>query len=472
MRSKHDPFLQVVWRTVRQYAMLESGERVVVAVSGGADSVATLYALNALAAPMKLTLCVAHVNHGLRATAADDEVFVGTLAEQLGLPLHVRRMEPGTIGHRSVEATARVWRYHYLKEIARAAGASKIATGHTLDDQAETILMRLLRGAGWHGLRGVLPVREDGVIRPLIQCSRDEVQRYLHQRGVRWLEDETNWDRRFLRNRIRHFVMPMLAQINPRAARTLALVSDHARSDWEAFRLLVEEKMAVCTNPETALIVPRLRLLDSRVQRPLMHAWLTRCLGDTAIAATTVERVLQLVRSGKEGEVVVSARTGRVAVEKGRVIFRPAGSLSKLRLSHNWGPYPLQPGTQLYLPNGWVLCADECDPSRFASESRDRECCAAYFDARALSGSLAVRPARPGDRIVPFGMTGSRKLQDVFTDRHVHRSERWGRPVITSGETILWVPGLLRSNHARLTPATKWALKFELFRSAPDQETS
>ncbi|PYM07965.1 MAG: tRNA lysidine(34) synthetase TilS [Candidatus Rokuibacteriota bacterium] len=200
--------IDAVRDTIRRHAMLAGGEAVLVAVSGGADSVALLYALQALGAELRLTLSVVHLDHGLRAESADDGAFVEALARARSLPVSVERITVAPGG--SLEARAREARYAALRRHAARVGAERVALGHTADDQAETVLMRLIEGAGPRGLRGIPPVR--GIfIRPLIETRRAEIVDALQRAGLAWREDPSNRDPKLLRNRIRHELLPQLA---------------------------------------------------------------------------------------------------------------------------------------------------------------------------------------------------------------------------------------------------------------------
>jgi tRNA(Ile)-lysidine synthase len=219
-------------QAIRRYGLLRPGDAVVVAVSGGPDSVALLHGLALLARREGWKLQAAHLHHGIRGADADaDEDLVRTLSARLGVPLSLRRLDPEHLRGASLEARARRVRYAFLHEVARRTGASRIATGHTRDDQAETVLLRLLRGSGARGLAGIRPRREDGVVRPLILASRAEVIEFLARGGVAFREDATNRDPRFLRNRVRHEVLPLLRALSPRIEERLASLADSLRAD-------------------------------------------------------------------------------------------------------------------------------------------------------------------------------------------------------------------------------------------------
>lgn len=223
---------QRVTEYCRTRGLLRPGDRVLAAVSGGADSVALLHLLADLRRVLAVDLAAGHVDHGLRATAAEDADFVGDLARSLGLPFLLRRIRCEARGQ-SPEQAAREKRYEALHDMAREAGATRIATGHTATDQAETVILRLLRGSGPLGLAGILPATRQGVVRPLLCATREEVRDFLRSRGLDWREDPSNSDRRFLRNRVRGEVLPLLRDLNPRIDFALAALAE----DLEALAL-------------------------------------------------------------------------------------------------------------------------------------------------------------------------------------------------------------------------------------------
>ena len=230
--------LESALKTISRYNMLPSGARVAVAVSGGPDSVCLLHLLCELAPQFHLTLSVAHFNHKLRGDASDsDERFVAELATSLGLAFHRADADLRAAGG-NLEQAGRRGRRDFFTELIREGVADRVALGHTRDDQAETVLFRLLRGSGLAGLAGIYPLTEGGLIRPLIDVTRAEVIEYLRGRGLAWREDATNRDPRFARNRIRHDLLPQLRrEWNPRLNEALAHLADLAQEEerwWSA----------------------------------------------------------------------------------------------------------------------------------------------------------------------------------------------------------------------------------------------
>ena len=216
-----------VRRTVRERALMSPGDQVLVACSGGADSMTLLHVLHRLRSELGITLCVASIDHGLRPESASEVEQVGAFANTLGVPFYPVRVELGREGA-SVQARARDLRYRALQEVAASHDASRIAVGHTQDDQAETVVARLLRGTGIRGLGGIEPRRSDGVIRPLLDCRRAAVRTYAVGRGLPFVDDPSNHQRAFERVRIRHEVLPTLAAEDARLVEHLCALSDEA----------------------------------------------------------------------------------------------------------------------------------------------------------------------------------------------------------------------------------------------------
>ena len=216
-----------VRRTVRERALVSPGDHVLVACSGGPDSTALLHVLHRLRSELGITLCVASIDHGLRPESASEVEHVGAFASTLGVPFYPVRVDLATEGV-SIQARARELRYGALREVARAHGAVRIAVGHTQDDQAETVLARVLRGAGLRGLEGIEARRMDGVIRPLLDCRRPDVRAYAEARALPFVDDPSNHQRAFERVRIRHEVLPTLEAEDPRVVEHLCALSDEA----------------------------------------------------------------------------------------------------------------------------------------------------------------------------------------------------------------------------------------------------
>ena len=424
-------FLDTLRAAVRRYGLLVPGDTVVAAVSGGADSVALLLGLLALRESYEISVVAAHLDHGLRgAEGAGDRRFVEELAERLAVPCIT---DAGTVAPGNLEAEARRVRYTFLEHAADRMGATKIATGHTLDDQAETVLLRLLRGAGRRGLGGIRP-RRGMIIRPLLHCSRVQVRTFLVERGVTWRRDHSNFDLATERARVRHGFLPALRhEFNPRLASTLADLADAMR---EEDALL--DRLAAAAARRASLECPVLTALEDPLARRAVRQWWRRYGTGRRLGRTHVAAVLALAaRAAGDGEIAVP----------GGAIVRTGHSL-RLRLGAEEAgdatPWErgLVLGTDLETPGGWCLRLLECAPG---TAQPSAEVC--MVDADRV-GPLAVRNRRVGDRIRVLGLGGRAGDQARFSSRAPSRAG--------SGRSIPWSRVVTKSSGCRASPAASW----------------
>ena len=436
--------------------MLAGGETVLVAVSGGADSVALLHLLHTLAPSWRLRLHVLHVDHGLRPDSAADGEFVRALGARLGVPVDVERVQ---VGAGSVEAAARTARYAALEVWAARTGAARIAVGHTLDDQAETVLMRVLDGAGVRGLAAIPPVR-GRIIRPLVELRRTALREMLSAEGLAWVEDPTNRDPKFRRNRIRHELLPLLeasyaTDVVPALARVASLARQSVNAldraaTLELHRLIAMEEgtrgtLPGCPSPRDSITLPRAALAalpDAVAAEVLRQA--AACLGShaplRAWAHRGLRRVLALAPPRRP------FRLGGVSVEVSgdhiRVGARPGPTLPPRALS--------VPG-RMALPEIGLALEARLLPA--AGYVPPRGASRVAFDAARLPRTLLVRSRRRGDRLVVFG-GGERRLKTLLIDAGVPRWDRSRLPLLEAEGQILWVVGLRRAAAAPITAET------------------
>lgn len=463
---------ETVEETIGRYHMLDKGDTMLVALSGGPDSVCLLHVLEELRPTFSLTLCAAHFNHKLRSKADEDEKFAENLAAKRGLAFMSSSADVRAFAEEealSIEDAARRLRYEFLLRAAKTMGAIKVAVGHNADDQAETVLMRLIRGSGPHGLAGIPPMRRLGnaggplIIRPLLDAWRSDIMRYVRANRLRYREDETNESPEYLRNRIRLQLLPRLEQeYNPQikhrlvgAASSLAIENDFMETEGRllAGEVLIEEKAGRVVFDATLLntLHPALRkrvflalILQAKPDAPMLetqhydHA-------DTCIQAgrgrLELPGGLRLEISEGAGLVSDAARrraiTGRafdVAIDGESVIHDLDITIRTTVMGRIKSPARL---------------IRMCTPHR------------QYFDLESVRAPIEVRGRRSGDSFRPLGAGGNKKLKDFFIDKKVPRFLRDRIPLLTSNGRIMWVMGHAIDHRYRLKPGSDSALRVD-----------
>jgi len=311
--------LATMRRTIRERALFERGGRVLVACSGGADSIALTHLLSRMAPELGILLFVASVDHGLRAEATEEVGLVERFARGLGLPFE--RITLALASGPGLQERAREARYRALLEHAREAGLHRVAVGHTLDDQAETVLARLLRGSGIAGLAGANPHRPDGVVRPLIDTRRAEIRAYIAHWSLPFIDDPSNDDPRYLRSRLRHTLLPLLAQEDPRLFEHLADLADDAREASSYLAARAEVLLQAALRPDGSLGLAALREAAQAPRRAALASW-ARCITGSALSRAQIEGIEGMLRG--RGEVLLRAGW-RVGVDSERIWASPQG---------------------------------------------------------------------------------------------------------------------------------------------------
>jgi tRNA(Ile)-lysidine synthase len=440
---------------VRQHALLDRDARVVAAVSGGSDSVALAHVLRDLEAAGEVRLVgLVHFNHQLRASADDDEQFTSTLAASLERPIVTGREDVGARARRerrSIEDAARAARYECFERTRASLGADVIALGHTRDDQAETVLLRMTRGAGPRGLAGMHP-RNGRIVRPLLGCRRQDLRTWLAARHVAFVEDETNRDVSIPRNRVRAELLPLLeARFNPGIVGVLADEAEIAREMWEWMDATVAGLAArlvrASNDPGQELVreidVAELTAAPLALQRALLGRVMSELAGGRPIAFGHIDAALRLTQEGRcvDAPGQRLQRIGARIVLTGRsrdAVGRPAATRTNVfRFSLSI------PGEVVVPQTGYRVSAESLsagEPVEGRAETATRFVARVRGDL--VEGSLVVRNRRPGDSFRPIGLGGHKKLQDFFVDRKVPRGERDAVPlVVDKADRIVWVAG-------------------------------
>jgi tRNA(Ile)-lysidine synthase len=429
---------QFVLDYARRHRLLKAGDRVGVAVSGGADSVALLRLLIELRKELGLVLSVVHFNHKLRGAESDaDERFVTELAQRNKLELC---LESGDVAghaaekHLSLEAAARAMRYQYFRRLLQEDRLTRIATGHTLDDQAETVLLKIVRGAGTRGLAGVYPQltipgsRPPAIVRPLLGTSRKNLEAYLLQLDQNWREDKSNRDLRHMRNRVRHGILPRMERyVNPAVREALAETAEIARGEEEYWQREVARILPLISESGVALCLPPLLDLPLALQRRVVRA---------------VAESLGLRLEFRQVEGIIALGDGLAAsteLHDGWKVSRKADKLSFEQKLATPEAYEYS----LSVPGSVEV---EETQSRFEAVLVSGNGAEGYnpedlMDGTRLSKQLSVRNWRPGDRFWPAHTKVAKKIKELLAERHVTGTERKMWPVVVSGANVVWVRG-------------------------------
>lgn len=472
-----EAFEKSVLATIRRYRMFSPGEEILVAVSGGVDSMVLLTVLMRL--PLQLKLAVFHLDHGLRPEAAAEAALVASYAAANGLPCYTACLDRDlqrSKGRNSLQVAARQERYRLMAATADRLGIGKIALGHHADDQAETVLMRFLTGAGPEGLAGIPPVR-DRYVRPLLEVGRGEILAYARSLNLVWAEDASNQKPVYLRNRLRHRLLPYLEEeYQPGLRGRLRETATICREWKEVLADLVEEALVrwglvqsdgrLTPNRNGGYLLPVAAWLElSPAVRRLLFRRLFFSLVKTDCYLEFIHSEAFLGLIAAPGGKHIDLPGGLCAVKENQTLWLgPSNSCAGCETGgedrENWAPLVLAvPGvtflparlgevesqllTAAKLPADW----DQVPPAEF------------YFDADRLTFPLYLRPRRPGDRFQPLGLDGSKKVKDLLIAAKIPRQQRAAYPLLVDGRgRILGVIGLRPAEWGKITPATQRVL--------------
>ena len=457
-----------VKRTIDRYCLLEKGDRLIVGVSGGVDSMVLLHLLNACRETFDLSLIVAHVNHGFRPAESEKEAeLVQEESARLRVPFEYGKFnvrEFQKTGGLSPQDAARRIRFHFFDDLLRKHRAQKVALGHHADDQVETILLRLIRGSGLRGLKGILPIRERKVIRPLLEVWREEVESFALEKKIPFLSDSSNSKKDYLRNRIRLALVPFIEkEFQPHFKETLLKASTILREEDDYLERGTEEvyqKMVHEAKDTLSFKWSEYQSLHRAVQWRVIRKMVERMQDGGTVtedeARADVPRIFQNLHQSSASFLLELAHGVRIekrydVVLLGKRDVKPASPFEvDLRF----------PGHTVIKEIGREVVVEETD--RDQCKDCNRSPTTALMDYESLRFPLKMRNFRPGDRFLPLGVRGTQKLKDFFIDHKVPRFERPSVPLLISEERIAWVVGYRLDERVKITEKTKKVLKVKV----------
>jgi tRNA(Ile)-lysidine synthase len=461
------PFLKNMEQVLK--GLIASGDKVLVGVSGGADSIALLHVLHWFSRIQNYSLVVVHINHMARGEDSDaDADFVESVAEKLKLPFYLKKIDVGMERLQlktSFQDAARIIRYQFFEETLKTVGGNKVALGHSADDQVETILMNIVRGTGLKGLTGIPQVR-GYIIRPFLEIHRKELEIYLEEKDISFRNDSSNSDKKYLRNRIRHELIPHLETYNPGVKKCLQEMSGIAKEEDSLLSQMVKDifkqKTRFPEDNEKNIIwdIDDFQCYPIALRQRLVREIFCCIAGDMqAFTAHHVQQVINLFNSPKPGKTLNIPRGVTVTSSYESVLFAKVvdGICAKESLVT---PIAV-PGTTELLEGHIRKMQTQIftDKRGLLSLDAGRQ---AFLDLEATGLVIKARFFRAGDRFCPLGMTGNKKLKSFFIDRKVPRSMRSQIPILTNAnDDIIWVYGQRISQHYRVTDKTEKVLFIE-----------
>jgi len=457
-----------VKRTIDRYHLLNQGDRVVVGVSGGVDSMVLLHLLNAYRQELNLFLIAAYVNHGLRPGESEREAeLVRNESSRLGLPFEygqfdVREFQKS--GGLSPQDAARRIRFHFFRNLLNKNQAQKIALGHQADDQVETVFLRLIRGAGLAGLKGMLPIRQGGVIRPLLEVWRGDIESFALEHQIPFVVDSSNLKEDYLRNRLRLSLLPLIEkEYQPNLKEVIFKTSSLLREENDYLERIAEENYQKFVRNEKEALVFKFQEYQS------LHPAIRWRVLQKVMAKTYGDQMEMEEEGPAIGRIYEKLRHSSASF----LMDLPNGISLEKRYDEIWvgerkgkavPPFELElksPGrTQIEEIAREVVIEEikKDDQMELASSSPN----IAFLDHQALESPLRVRNFRPGDRFQPLGVKGTQKLKEFFIDHKIPRFERPAIPILVSGERIVWVVGYRIDERFKVTKETKKILRIEI----------
>lgn len=454
-------FINKVIQTIEKYNMLSLGDHILVGLSGGPDSVCLLFTLNQLKSMYSLKVSAIYIDHGLRPSDVPREIeFCKRLCDDLNVTFHSQSINVKEFAEReriNLQEAARVLRYSTLDQVSIAIKANKIALGHNADDQAETLIMRLLRGAGPAGLSGIPPVRKK-IIRPLIEVERAEIEEFLRINRLSFVIDSSNVNTKYLRNRIRHVLMPSIKKISPYATKIISRTADIIREENDYINVSVTKAlmrlMSRKTDRTVELFCNPMEVLNVVILRRALRVAIDSVKDLRGIDFEHIEKIIRLIKKGKPGDRIYLPKGVRAIKGYSTIIItsEPPQRLSTYRVD---GP------TQVYLKeNSMHIDIKEVLIDDLQNYGNGKDII--YIDADKIKFPLTIRPRKEGDYFYPFGFGKRKKLQDFFVDEKIPRDERDLIPIIENEGNIVCIVGYRLDDRYKIDHNTKRCLQIKV----------
>ncbi len=464
-------FMEEVKKTVMKYRMIEKNDKIIVGLSGGADSVCLAYILSEWRKKFRLNLYFAHFNHCLRGEESDKEaLWVKKFAKKLKIPLIIKKRDVSDFSKRKKlgkEESARILRYTFFEEVSKEKGANKIALGHNADDQVETILMWLIRGTGKSGFTGIPPQRpfslkkkEPVIIRPLIETKRNEIEAYLGDNNLSFCVDSSNLKPVYLRNKIRLKLLPYFEKYNPCIREHLIHWAEIFREEENYLQCvtdkLIKEVIIRKGKDEIFLDLKMLLGYNISLQRRIFLKVLKK-----RVNFKNIEQILDLIGRPIREKTICLAEDLWVKKDKKTLIIKRRRDF----IRNKGFCYKLKVPGETKIPSADCSLIARIYPLKNTIPvfvgMEEKDFC--LFDWDILrKKELWVRNRRDGDRFKPFGMKGSKKIKDFFIDEKIFSAEKDKIPLLLAEEEIIWVGGLRRADKAKITKKTKNVMEVKI----------
>lgn len=451
--------------TVNKYNLLSKNDKIIVGVSGGPDSVCLLHFLNSIKGDYGLSIIVAHINHNLRGEkAVEDMEFVCKMAHDLNLPFFVHNAmvaDYASLKHMSVELAGREIRYDFFNKLLKENNADKIAVAHNLNDQAETILMHIFRGSGMQGLTG-MAYESGNIIRPLMETSRHEILDYIQKNGLKYRIDDTNNQDKFLRNKIRLRVIPYIEEnFNSNIKTSLSKTAEILRGEFDFIENYVDEIFdSVCSKKGESLYlnIDRYMMLDISIKRRLLRRVIRLIKGNSInVEFKHLEYIMKFIKTSGTGDRIDITDNIEILRQYEYIVFYQNKNFFKEDFCFQL----ITPG--IIKINGNIRIKSELC-RKLTGDLKNPDF--AFLDYDKIKGHIVVRSRKDGDVLIPYGMTGKKKLQDYFVDMKIPLRDRKSIPLVASGSEILWIAGYRINDKYKITKNTKNILKLELIKDS------